>query len=39
MLKRLSALALPAIITWSVVFSVSLISAGPAVANKIIGNG
>ena len=39
MLKRLSALALPTIIMWSVVFSVSLNSAGPALAGKIIGNG
>ena len=39
MLKRLSALVLPTIITWGVVLSVSLISAGPALANKIIGNG
>ena len=39
MLKRLSALVLPTIITWGVILSVSLISAGPALANKIIGNG
>lgn len=39
MLKHLSALALPTIITWSVVFSVSLMTAGPAMAGKIIGNG
>jgi hypothetical protein len=39
MLKRLSALALPAVITWGVVLSVSLLSAGPALAGKIIGNG
>jgi hypothetical protein len=39
MLTRLSALALPTILTWGVFLSVSLISAGPALANKIIGNG
>ena len=39
MLKRLSALVLPTVLTWGVVLSVSLISAGPALANKIIGNG
>jgi hypothetical protein len=39
MLKRLSALVLPTILTWGVVLSVSLISVGPALANKIIGNG
>jgi hypothetical protein len=39
MLKPLSALALPTIITWGIILSVSLISAGPALANKIIGNG
>ena len=39
MLKRLSALVLPTIITWGIVLSVSLMSAGPALANKIIGNG
>ena len=39
MLKRLSALVLPTIITWGVVLSVSLMSAGPALAGKIIGNG
>ena len=37
--KRLSALGLPTIITWGVILSVSLISAGPALAGKIIGNG
>ena len=39
MLKRLSALAVPTIITWGVILSVSLMSAGPAMAGKIIGNG
>jgi hypothetical protein len=39
MLTRLTALALPTIITWGVVLSVSLMSAGPALAGKIIGNG
>jgi len=39
MLTRLSALVLPTIITWGIVVSVSLMSAGPALANKIIGNG
>jgi hypothetical protein len=39
MLKRLSALAVPTIIIWGVVLSVSLISIGPAMAGKIIGNG
>jgi hypothetical protein len=39
MLKHLSALVLPTILTWGVVLSVSLISAGPTLANKIIGNG
>jgi hypothetical protein len=41
MLKRLSALVLPTVLTltWGVFLSVSLISAGPALANKIIGNG
>lgn len=39
MLTRLSALVLPAIIMWGVILSVSLISAGPALANKIIANG
>jgi hypothetical protein len=39
MLKRLPTLALPTIITWGVVLSVSLMSAGPALAGKIIGNG
>ncbi len=39
MLKRLSALVLPTVLTWGVSLSVSLISAGPALANKIIGNG
>jgi hypothetical protein len=39
MLKRLSALVLPTVLTWGVFLSVSLISAGSALANKIIGNG
>ena len=39
MLTRLSALVLPTIITWGVILSVSLMSAGPALADKIIGNG
>jgi hypothetical protein len=39
MLKRLSALVLPTVLTWGVFLSVSLISAGPALANRIIGNG
>jgi hypothetical protein len=39
MMRRLPALALPTIITWGVVLSVSVVSAGPALANKIIGNG
>jgi hypothetical protein len=39
MLKRLPALVLPTIIMWGVILSVSLISTGPALANKIIGNG
>jgi hypothetical protein len=39
MLKRLSALVLPTVLPWGVFLSVSLISAGPALANKIIGNG
>jgi hypothetical protein len=39
MLKRLSALVVPMALTWGVVLSVSLISSGPALANKIIGNG
>ncbi len=39
MLKRLSALVLPTVLTWGVFLSVSLISAGPALAGKIIGNG
>jgi hypothetical protein len=39
MLKRLSALMLPTVLTWGVFLSVSPISAGPALANKIIGNG
>jgi hypothetical protein len=39
MLKRLSALAMPTIIIWGVVLSVSLLSVGPALAGKIIGNG
>ena len=39
MLTRLSALDVPTIITWGIVVSVSLISAGPALAGKIIGNG
>ena len=39
MLTRLSALVLPTIITLGIVVSISLMSAGPALANKIIGNG
>ncbi len=39
MLTRLSALVLPTMITWGVVLSVSVVSAGPALASKIIGNG
>jgi hypothetical protein len=39
MLKRLSALALPTILSLGVALPVSLISAGPALASKIIGNG
>jgi hypothetical protein len=39
MLTRLSALAMPTIITWGVILSVNLIAAGPALAGKIIGNG
>jgi hypothetical protein len=39
MLKRLPALVFPTIITWGVLLSVSLISAGPALESKIIGNG
>ena len=39
MLKRLPALVLPTMITWGVVLSVSVLSAGPALASKIIGNG
>jgi hypothetical protein len=39
MLTRLTALALPTILIWGIILSVSLISAGPALANKIIGNG
>lgn len=39
MLKSLSALVVPTLFTWGVVLYVSLISAGPALANKIIGNG
>jgi hypothetical protein len=39
MLKRLSGLALPTIITWGIILSVNLIPAGPALAGIIIGNG
>jgi hypothetical protein len=39
MLTRLSALALPTLVTWGVVLSISLMSVGPAMAGKIIGNG
>jgi hypothetical protein len=39
MLKRLSTFSLPALITWGIILSVSLMTAGPALANKIIGNG
>jgi hypothetical protein len=39
MLKRLSAFSLPTLITWGIIQSISLMTAGPALANKIIGNG
>lgn len=38
MLKRLSAFVLPTLFTWGIIVSLSLISAGPALASKIIGN-
>ncbi len=39
MLTRLSAVAIPTIITLGILLSVNLIAAGPALAGKIIGNG
>jgi len=39
MLKRLSTFALSTIMALGVIVSVSLVSAGPALAGKIIGNG
>jgi hypothetical protein len=39
MLKRLSAFVPPTLLTWGIIVSLSLISAGPALASKIIGNG
>jgi hypothetical protein len=39
MLKRLSTFVRPALITWGLLLSLSLMTAGPALAGKIIGNG
>lgn len=39
MLKRLPAFILPTLLTWGIIVSLSLISAGPVLASKIIGNG